>query len=77
MTGDRAAFAELDTSIVGTVKFGDDSHVDICGQGTVLFVCKSGEHRAITGVYYIPRLNTQIISQIGRASCRERVYVLV
>jgi len=27
-----------------------------------LFVCKSGEHRAITGVYYIPRLNTHIIS---------------
>ena len=62
MTGDRAAFAELDTSIVGTVKFGDGSRVEICGQGTVLFICKSGEHRAITGVYYIPRLNTQIIS---------------
>ena len=28
----------------------------------MLFICKSGEHRAITGVYYIPRLNTQIIS---------------
>jgi len=62
MTGDRTAFAELDSSIVGTVKFGDGSKVDICGQGTVLFVCKSGEHRAITGVYYIPRLNTHIIS---------------
>ena len=35
MTGDRAAFTELDTSIVGTVKFGDGSRVDICGQGTV------------------------------------------
>lgn len=62
MTGDRAAFAELDTSVTGFVKFGDGSTVDICGQGTVLFVCKSGEHRAITGVYYIPRLNTHIIS---------------
>ena len=62
MTGDRAAFAELDTSVTGTVKFGDGSQVDICGQGTVLFVCKSGEHQAVTGVYYIPRLNTQIIS---------------
>ena len=62
MTGDRAAFAELDPSIVGTVKFGDGSRVNICGQGTVLFICKTGEHRAITGVYYIPRLNTQILS---------------
>ena len=62
MTGDRSAFAELDTSIIGTVKFGDGSRVNICGQGTVLFVCKSGKHQAIAGVYYIPRLNTQIIS---------------
>jgi hypothetical protein len=62
MTGDRAAFTDLDTSITGSVKFGDGSMVDICGQGTVLFIAKSGEHRAITGVYYIPRLNTHIIS---------------
>ena len=61
MTSDRTAFAELDTSIVGTVKFRDGSHVDICGQGTVLFICKSDEHRAVTGVYLITRLNTQII----------------
>ena len=72
MTGDRAAFAELDTSIVGTVKFGDGSRVDICGQGTVLFVCKSGEHRAVTGVYLIPWLNTQIISlgQVDENGCQ-------
>ncbi|WVZ98206.1 hypothetical protein U9M48_043674 [Paspalum notatum var. saurae] len=25
-------------------------------RGTVLFVCKNGEHRSFTGVYYIPRL---------------------
>jgi hypothetical protein len=62
MTGDRDAFAELDTSITSSVKFGDGSTVDICGQGTVMFVCKSGEHRAITRVFYIPRLNTHIIS---------------
>ena len=55
MTGDRAAFAELDTEITGSVKFGDGSTVEICGQGTVLFICKSGEHRTVTGVYYIPR----------------------
>jgi hypothetical protein len=61
-TGDHAAFAELDMSVTGSIKFGDGSTVDIYGQGTVLFVCKSGEHRAITGIYYIPRLNTHIIS---------------
>jgi formylmethanofuran dehydrogenase subunit D len=62
MTSDRAAFAELNTSVTSSIKFGDGSTVDISGQGTVLFVCKSDEHRAITGVYYIPRLNTHIIS---------------
>jgi hypothetical protein len=62
MTSDRAAFAELNTSVTSSIKFGDGSTVDISGQRTVLFVCKSDEHRAITGVYYIPRLNTHIIS---------------
>ena len=62
MTGDRGMFAELDTSIVGTVRFGDGSQVDICGQGTVLFAGKTGEHLVVERVYWIPRLNTHIIS---------------
>ena len=62
MTGARNVFAELDTSISGTVKFGDGSVVNIHGKGTVLFVCRTGEHRQLDGVYYIPRLTTNIIS---------------
>ena len=50
MTGERAMFADIDTSIVGTVRFGDGSVVNICGQGTVLFVGRTGEHLAIQGV---------------------------
>ena len=45
MTGDCAAFAELDTSIVGTVKFGDGSRVDICGKGQ----CCSSASQTSTG----------------------------
>ena len=37
MTGNREAFSELDTGVVGTVKFGDNSGVDIQGRGTVVF----------------------------------------
>ena len=37
MTGNRAAFSELDTGVVGTVKFGDNSGVDIQRHGTVVF----------------------------------------
>ena len=62
MTGDRSAFAELDPVVCGTVRFGDGSLVNIEGRGTVLFACKSGEHRALTGVYYIPRLTANIVS---------------
>lgn len=62
MTGSRAAFSELDANILGTVKFGDGSIVDIEGRGKILFACKTGEHRALTGVYYIPRLTSNIIS---------------
>jgi hypothetical protein len=62
MTGARSVFAELDTSISGTVKFGDGSLVNIHGKGTVLFVCRTGEHCQLDGVYYIPRLTTNIIS---------------
>jgi hypothetical protein len=36
--------------------------VDIKGKGTVLCVCKSDEHRCLDGVYYIPRLTTNIMS---------------
>ncbi|WVZ49440.1 hypothetical protein U9M48_000802, partial [Paspalum notatum var. saurae] len=62
MTSSRSAFSELDTGIHGTVKFGDGSVVGIEGRGTVLFNCKNGEHQALTGVYHIPRLTTNIVS---------------
>jgi hypothetical protein len=61
MTGSCNVFAELDSGLTGTVKFGDGSLVDIQGKGTVLFSCKSGEHRRLDGVYYIPRLTTSIV----------------
>jgi hypothetical protein len=54
MTGARAAFSELDFGIRGSVKFGDGSVIEIEGKGTILFLGKGGEHRRLTGVYYIP-----------------------
>ncbi|WVZ89854.1 hypothetical protein U9M48_036207 [Paspalum notatum var. saurae] len=44
MTGSRGAFSELDSSITGTVKFGDNFVVDIAGQGAILFSCSDGGH---------------------------------
>jgi hypothetical protein len=62
MTGSRAVFSDIDEHVTGTVRFGDGSLVNIEGQGTVLFSCKTGEHRQLAGVYLIPRLDINLIS---------------
>lgn len=62
MTGRRDVFAELDTGVTGSIKFGNGSIVDIRGRGTVLFSCQTGQHRALTDVYFIPQLRSNIVS---------------
>jgi hypothetical protein len=62
MTGRREFFTEHDSSVRGSVKFGDASGVEIKGAGSVVFIAASGEHRLLTGVYYIPALRNSIIS---------------
>jgi hypothetical protein len=62
MPRSRDVFSELDHGVVGTVRFGDGSVVKIEGRGVVLFSCKNGEHRRLNVVYYIPRLDTNLIS---------------
>ena len=69
MTGSKASFSELDDDVTGTVKFGDGSRVAIQGCGTIIFRCQNGEHRALTDVYYIPQLRSNIIS-IGQLNER-------
>jgi GAG-pre-integrase domain len=72
MTGRKEHFTELDTSIGGTVKFGDGSAVSIGGCGTVLIEGRTGEHKALTEVYYIPKLTSNIISlgQLEERGCK-------
>jgi hypothetical protein len=62
MTGQREFFTELDSDVRGSVKFGDASDVEIKGISAVIFTAESGEHRLLTGVYYIPTLRNSIIS---------------
>ncbi|XP_039141206.1 uncharacterized protein LOC120278480 [Dioscorea cayenensis subsp. rotundata] len=71
MTGSRSQFSELDETIVGRVKFGDDSVVDIQGKGTIMFQCQNGEHRLLTDVYFIPSLCSNIVSlgQLDEHGC--------
>ena len=62
MTGIKEAFADLDTGVVGTVRFGDGSVVQIEGCGTILFACKNGAHQTLHNAYYIPCLTANIVS---------------
>ncbi|XP_076913584.1 uncharacterized protein LOC143572260 [Bidens hawaiensis] len=62
MTGNKSFFSELNNRVTGKIKFGDDSYVDISGKGSILFETKSGEHRLLTDVYFIPSLRSNIIS---------------
>ncbi|KAG6590403.1 hypothetical protein SDJN03_15826, partial [Cucurbita argyrosperma subsp. sororia] len=62
MSGERRVFRELDTSVVGKVRSGDNSVIDICGRGIVLFKCKTDEHMILLQVYYAPKLKNNIIS---------------
>jgi hypothetical protein len=61
-TSRREFFTELDSDVRGSVKFRDASDVEIKGIGSVIFTAESGEHRLLTGVYYIPVLRNSIIS---------------
>jgi hypothetical protein len=62
MTSRRKFFTEIDSNVRGSIKFGDASGMEIKGVGSVIFTVESGEHRLLTGVYYIPALRNSIIS---------------
>ena len=71
MTGRREALASLDTSVGGTVRFGDGSLVEIEGIGSVMLQSKQG-HKVLTEVYLIPKLKSNIISlgQLEEGGCK-------
>ena len=72
MMGVCGVFSELDTSVAGTVLFGDGSVVKIEGRGMIPVIQKNGCRSTLTGVYFIPRLMTNILSvgQLDEVSCR-------
>jgi hypothetical protein len=62
MMGCCELFTDLYTSARGTVRLGDESKVEIHGVGSIIFKVKTGEHRVLHGVYYIPVLRNSIMS---------------
>jgi hypothetical protein len=75
MTSRREFFTELDSDVRGSIKFGDASSVEIKGFGSVIFTTESGEHRLLTGVYYIPLLRNSIISLLQLDESVSRVEI--
>jgi hypothetical protein len=55
-------FYEIDLKVHGTIHFRDGSVANIEGFDMILIKCKSGGHKTLTGVYYIPRLTANIVS---------------
>lgn len=69
MSGYKEKFNVLDESIMGKVKFGDGSTVEIKGRGSIILKCKDGQEQTLHEVYFIPSLCTNIIS-IGQLTER-------
>jgi hypothetical protein len=60
MAGQREFFTELDSDVRGSIKFGDAFGVEIKGISSVIFAAESGDHRLLTGVYYISVLRNSV-----------------
>lgn len=67
MSGNRLFFYELDETVTGKVRFGDDSRIDITGKGSVRFIINGGDKKILKNVYYIPALRSNIVS-LGQAT---------
>ena len=65
-------FATLDESVHGSVKFGDGSLVVIRGRGAVVFKGQGGHQHALSEVYFIASLRSNIISigQLDEVGCK-------
>lgn len=60
MSGSRAAFANVNTGVIGSVHFGDGSIAQIEGLDTMLFL-QEWRARLLPNVYFLPCLTANII----------------
>ena len=48
MTGNKNYFKNIDETITGKVRFGDDSRIDIKGKSSILFISQTGEKKLLS-----------------------------
>ena len=65
MTGRKEFFNKLDESITGSVKFGDNSWIQIKGRGEIEVSQKDGSTLCLGNVLFVPKLEANILS-LGR-----------
>ena len=65
MTGRSEFFTKLDDSITGSVKFGDNSRIQIKGRGEIEVNQKDGSVLCLGNVLFVPKLEANILS-LGR-----------
>jgi hypothetical protein len=72
MTGMKSVLSNINISVRGSMRFGDGSSVSIEGIGSMIMTGHSGEHKVLTNVYYIPKLQSNIVSlgQLEEAGCK-------
>ncbi|KAA0063962.1 integrase [Cucumis melo var. makuwa] len=61
MTGNRSIFVTLDESFQNEVKTGDNTRLQVKGQGDILVKTKKGTKR-VTNVFYVPGLKHNLLS---------------
>ncbi|KAL4021013.1 hypothetical protein IC575_019802 [Cucumis melo] len=61
MTGNRSIFVTLDESFQSEVKIGDNTALQVKGQGDILVKTKKGTKR-VTNVFYVPGLKHNLLS---------------
>lgn len=62
MSGNKYAFSELDESFRNTVKFGDNSTVNVMGKGKVTIQAKEDSVHTISNVFFVPELRANLLS---------------
>ncbi|XP_047331212.1 uncharacterized protein LOC124934744 [Impatiens glandulifera] len=72
ITGDKKMFTMLDKTVKGKVRFIDNYVVNICEKGMVMIECVIGDHHIIFDVFYIPSLNSNLLSlgQLDENGCK-------
>ena len=65
MTGRREFFSRMDESTTGSVKFGDNSRINVEGRGEIEVNQKNGSILSLGNVLFVPKLKANILS-LGR-----------